>query len=85
METISISVFKATCLAVLENVRRTGQPVLVTRRGVPIAEVVPPAHHGPAGRRLGVAAGRGTITGDIVAPAIGEEDWEAAGGPGGEP
>ena len=42
MEEIAISKFKATCLAVLEKVRKTGKPVLVTRFGQPVAEVVPP-------------------------------------------
>jgi len=35
MEEIAISKFKATCLAVLEKVKKTGQPVLVTRFGHP--------------------------------------------------
>ena len=42
MEEIAISKFKATCLAVLERVRKTGKPVLVTRFGEPMAELVPP-------------------------------------------
>ncbi len=42
MEEIAISKFKATCLAVLERVRKTGKPVLVTRFGEPVAELVPP-------------------------------------------
>jgi len=37
-----VSKFKATCLARLERVRRTGRPLLITKRGVPIAQVVPP-------------------------------------------
>ena len=41
MQEIAISKFKATCLAVLEDVRRTGAPVRVTRFGRPVAEVVP--------------------------------------------
>src|SRR6266404_5716433 len=45
MEEIAISKFKATCLAVLERVRKTGRPVLVTRFGEPVAELVPP--HAP--------------------------------------
>ncbi len=56
MQEIAISKFKATCLAVLESVRRTGQPVLVTRFGKPMAEIVPP----PAAaseRRLGFMLG----------------------------
>lgn len=42
MREIAISKFKATCLAVLDDVRRTGAPIRVTRFGQPIADVVPP-------------------------------------------
>ena len=42
MEEIAISKFKATCLAVLERVRKTGKPIRVTRFGQVVAEVVPP-------------------------------------------
>ncbi|MDB4980491.1 MAG: hypothetical protein JWM82_1243 [Myxococcales bacterium] len=60
----------------LEKVRRTGTPLLITRRGQPIAEIVPPsAEHGRQDW-LGSASGSGTITGDIVEP-IGVGDWEA--------
>lgn len=65
-ETIPISRFKATCLAVLERVRATGQPVLVTKFGRPIAEVVPPAPAAPPASWLGALRGRGRITGDIT-------------------
>lgn len=73
---MAISEFKARCLAVLESVRRTGEPVLVTRRGVPVAEVVPPSGTGDAPRVLGVAVGSGRIVGDIEAPAADPRDWE---------
>jgi prevent-host-death family protein len=76
VEEIAISKFKATCLAVLERVRKTRKPVLVTRFGQPVAEVVPPSVQGQAGRRLGALAGTGRITGDIVSPASSEQDWE---------
>lgn len=77
METIAISKFKATCLAVLEEVRKTGQPVLVTRRGQPIAEITPPAHPRSTNAWLGSAAGSGRIVGDVVSPAADETEWEA--------
>lgn len=83
MEQIAISEFKATCLAVLERVRVTGQPVLVTRRGQPVAEIVPPSPQA-GGRRswLGSARGQGRVLGDLVAPATADEDWEVlASGP----
>ncbi len=77
MEQIAISSFKATCLAVLERVRKTRKPVLVTRFGVPVAEVVPPSTPGRPSGWLGSLAGTGRITGDIVSPAAGEDEWEA--------
>ncbi len=77
-DTVSISEFKATCLARLERVRRTGRRLLVTRRGTPIAEVVPPAAVRRSSGWLGSASGTGRITGDLVAPAVAAGEWEAA-------
>ena len=74
-DTVSISHFKAHCLALLARVKRTGQPLLVTRRGEPIAEVVPPSVATARGW-LGSAASTGRITGDIVAPASDWREWE---------
>jgi prevent-host-death family protein len=76
MEEIAISKFKATCLAVLESVRKTGKTVLVTRFGEPVAEVVPPHRSRKPKRWVGSLAGTGQITGDIVAPASQEDEWE---------
>jgi prevent-host-death family protein len=73
METIAISKFKATCLSVLQKVKRTGRPVLVTRFGKPIASIVPPPT--PVRRRgwLGSLAGTATIVGDIISPGFPEK------------
>jgi len=76
MEEIAISKFRATCLAVLERVRKTGRPVLVTRFGEPIAQVVPPSAKKESERELGAFRGTAHITGDIVSPASDEDDWE---------
>lgn len=76
METIAISKFKATCLAVLERVRRTGEPVLVTRFGKPVAEVVPPPLPPRPEKWLGSFRDRGRILGDIRSAAAPEEEWE---------
>ncbi len=77
MEEISISIFKATCLAVLERVRRTRKPIRVTRFGQPVAEVTPPSIEASKGRRLGSMAGTARVKGDIVSPAGNADDWEA--------
>lgn len=67
-EEIAISKFKATCLAVLERVRRTGRPVRVTRFGQPVAEIVPPRPRRAKTRELGFMQGELGEYGDIVAP-----------------
>ena len=74
--TLAISRFKATCLAVLEDVRRTGRPVTVTRFGKPVARVVP-LEPTRKKRRLGGYEGRIEIVGDIVSPVLPPEAWEA--------
>jgi prevent-host-death family protein len=77
METIAVSKFKATCLAVLQRVRRTGRPVRVTRFGKPVADVVPPRATEAESGWIGSMAGRAQITGDVVGPAVGVADWKA--------
>jgi prevent-host-death family protein len=77
MQEISISKFKATCLSVLEQVRRTHKPIRVTRFGKPVAEIVPPSPENQPKRVLGSMAGTAQILGDIVSPIIDPDDWEA--------
>ena len=77
MEEIAISTFKATCLAILERVRKTRRPILVTRFGKPVAEVVPPTAPARPAHWMGSLAGTAQIIGDIVSPASVEQDWEA--------
>ena len=74
METVNASTFKATCLALLKKVKRTGQPILVTLRGEPIAQVVPPMPVDKKGKWLGSARKSGKILGDLVSPV--EMPWE---------
>jgi prevent-host-death family protein len=77
METMPVSKFKATCLAVLQRVKRTGRPVLVTRFGQPVAEVTPPKPRALRADWLGAMAGRAEICGDIVGPVMDAESWSA--------
>jgi len=77
MDEIPISKFKATCLAVVERVRKTRKPIRLTKFGEPVADVVaiPPAKK--PGDWIGSFAGTGRIVGDIVSPASDEDEWEA--------
>lgn len=74
---MAISKFKATCLATLERVRRTGRPLRVTRFGKPVADILPPSPDRPAGDWLGSLRGTLEFHGDILAPSSELARWEA--------
>lgn len=75
---VAISEFKAKCLSLLDQVNRTKAPLRVTRRGEPIADVVP-ASPAPAKEDwLGSMSSTIEIEGDIVAPVIEIPEIEAA-------
>ncbi len=76
MEPVNISKFKATCLALLDKVKRTGQPLLIVPKGEPIAKVFPPPQPKRPKSWLGSFQSTGKIFGDIVSPALEESDWE---------
>jgi len=76
---MAVSKFKAQCLALLEDIARTGEPLLVTKRGKPLARVVATGAAGAAYPQLGLA-GTVTIVGDIVGPALPVEAWDAMRG-----
>ncbi len=75
MEEIQISKFKATCLAVLDRVGRMRKPVLVTRFGKPVAQILPPPPS-PAGEWLGAMQDDGEIRDDLIAPAADLAEWD---------
>ena len=76
-DSMSVSEFKARCLEVLERIRRTGRPLLITKRGIPLPEVVPPSRYKTSAPWLGALRDSATISGDIVSPVVSESDWEA--------
>lgn len=77
MDHIAVSKFKATCLAALDRVRRTGRPLRVTRFGKPLADVVPPQTTTKGPSWLGAMKDRGRVTGDLVAPVSDPAEWNA--------
>jgi len=75
MKTMAISEFKAHALQVIGDVARTKEPVVVTKRGEPLAEVVP--FRGPDETPVpGKLAETLVFEKDIVSP-IGESTWSA--------
>jgi len=77
MDEIAVSKFKATCLAALDRVRRTGRPLRVTRFGRPLADVVPAQPEDRGTAWLGAMKDRGRVVGDLVEPVAGADEWSA--------
>jgi hypothetical protein len=76
MKSIAVSQFKVHCLSLLEGVARTGQPLLVLKRGKALARVLPGngTSTNPPQETL-----RGTVTyqGDLIAPSVPASAWES--------
>lgn len=85
--------FKAKCLQLMDQVARSREPIVITKRGKPVAKLVPPDKPEPRAPLFGYMAGTADIRGDIVkmphaewAALSGEEDYlyadlEPRGGP----
>jgi len=74
MQTIKASEFKAKCLALMDEVARTGETIRVTKNGRPVAELHPVAAKKPASP-FGWHKGRVKELGDIMEP-IDVDEWE---------
>ena len=76
MKKIAAGEFKARCLALMEDVRSTRQPIIITKRGKPVAKLVP-VENGKKDHWIGRLNGKMRVVGDIVSPVVPLEDWEA--------
>lgn len=75
MKTMPISEFKAHALEVIDQIAKTREPLVITRRGRPLAEVV--AYRGPALKPVpGKLSSCLAFEKDIVSP-LGSQIWEA--------
>jgi len=68
--TIAAGKFKAECLGLVDQVEKTRESLIVTKRGRPVVEVIPVQVLKP--RPL---LGSVTVHGDIVSSIL--EDWDA--------
>lgn len=67
--------FKAQCLAIMDQVQKTREPVLITKHGKPVAQLVPVPN--PADDIIGYMEGKAKTIGDVVSPVFPMEDWNA--------
>jgi prevent-host-death family protein len=73
---IPAAVFKAECLKLMDEVARTGQPVVITKHGKPVAQLVPIAAQ--SSTLFGYMKNTVKIKGDVIAPI--DEEWSALSG-----
>jgi prevent-host-death family protein len=75
MKKMAAGAFKANCLAVMDEVQSKRITVVITKHGKPVAKLVPTNTDKDKDEIFGFLAGKATITGDIVSPALTPEEW----------
>jgi len=73
MKKMAAGSFKVHCLAVMDEVQSKRQSVLITKRGKPVAKLVPVDKQ--TDDIFGFLAGKGKVIGDVVSPVFSPEEW----------
>jgi prevent-host-death family protein len=73
MKKMAAGAFKANCLAVMDEVQAKRETVVITKRGKPVAKLVPV--DAQTDDLFDSFRGKVTIVGDIVSPALTLEEW----------
>jgi prevent-host-death family protein len=73
MKKMAAGVFKAKCLKVMDEVQAKREAVIITKRGKPVAKLVPVDEN--KNEIFGFLAGKGEIVGDIVSPILSLKEW----------
>ena len=77
VKTISATAFRAKCLKLLDEVRATREPLVITKHGKAVAKLVPFV---PAPDEMsGFFKDRGSIKGDVVHPIMSKSEWGCLG------
>jgi prevent-host-death family protein len=75
MKTIAAAKFKAHCLSLMDDVHKNREPIVITKRGKPVAKLVPAGNEDR--EFLGRLEGIIRIVGDIESPVEPPEAWDA--------
>ncbi len=73
MKTIAAGVFKTKCLAIMDEVKSKRETIMITKHGHPVAKLVPV--NTDVDEIFGFFTDRGSITGDVVSPALSSKEW----------
>ncbi len=74
MKTIAAGVFKAKCLAIMDEVQARKTTVVITKNGKPVAQLVPVEEVEDS--LFGFYAGKLAISADIESPSVPPEHWK---------
>lgn len=77
MKRMAAGVFKAKCLAVMDEVQARKETVIITKRGKPVAKLVPV--DGEGGSIFGFFKGKVKVKGDVVSPILSRKQWGSLG------
>ena len=73
MKEMSAAQFKSQCLAIMDKVQESGEPLVITKHGKPVAKLVPVEKTGED--IFGYMVGKARIVGDIM-NSVPPENWE---------
>ena len=73
MRTVKASEFKAKCLKIMDEVAATGEPVVITKYGVPVAQLIPAVQKPKT--LFGALKGSILYMGDVISPI--DVEWNA--------
>jgi prevent-host-death family protein len=73
MKKMAAGAFKVHCLKVMDEVQSKRESVLITKRGKPVAKLVPVGNE--KDDIFGFLKGKGKVLGDVVSPALTPEEW----------
>jgi prevent-host-death family protein len=75
MRTIAAGKFKANCLAIMDEVQKNRETVLITKRGKPVAKVIP-AKDDAKDDFFDSMKDQLVFLGDVISPAFDLDEWE---------
>jgi len=73
MRKVAAGAFKTNCLAIMDEVQARHETVVITKHGKPVAKLVPIT--AGVDDIYDFLAGKGSVAGDVIAPALSPEDW----------
>ena len=68
--------FRANCFKMLDEIKQTHKEVIITKRGKPIAKLVPINQADTKDPLLGALEGIGLTVGHLTKPVVAYSDWE---------